>query len=186
MPAIEKKQELGSKNLESGSTVLFVAVVIMAFLVMVAFLLDIAGGLMLRNRLQTMADNGTDAGMNALSDLILAKALAHDPNPPDGTDPRSVLTDDDYRAILTDGRASIEPMVNDYIAKNPLPPAIIVKSTDIEYPNQQQINCAQPNQRQVELRVTIKATQPMLFEKIWNRSTNDLQASSWQTMNLCP
>ena len=165
---------------------LFVALVVMAFLVITAFLLDIAGGLMLHHRLQSMADQGADAGMNELSDFIVEKAKAREPNAPDGTDPRTVLTDEDRQAILVEGRARIEPVVREYIGKNPLPDAVVLQSKDVQFPVKQQVDCAEPDQQQVELRVTLKATQPMLFEKIWNRANTDLQASSWQTMKLCP
>ncbi|MDO8617301.1 MAG: hypothetical protein Q7N87_00170 [Candidatus Uhrbacteria bacterium] len=185
MSAIGKKQESRIRNLEAGSALLFVVVVLMAFLTMTAFLLDRASGLMIRNHLQAMADSGANAGMVALSDLMVEKAEAREPNAPDDTDPRSVLTDEDRQAMLVEGEPRVKQAVTDYVEKNRVLYNITLDSVDIQYPMQQQIDCGSSDKQTANLRVTVKYTHPILFEKILDGKNTLLTAASWQTMNLC-
>lgn len=167
-----------------GSTMVLVAVVLAAILTVTAFLVDAAAVYVTQARLYNLADAGADAGSAKLADLIIEKALDHEPNPPDDADPRSYLTEEDRQAILTDPR--VIATARDYVEKNRAPYQLNLSEVDVRYPAEPVV-CGGVGQKSAEIRVTIGHTQSFLLGRLLNgQEATSLKAEARQFINLCP
>jgi hypothetical protein len=163
-----------------------VVMLLAGFLVLVAFLLDVASSFVTRARLLNMADSSVDAGMAVLSDLIIERAVERNPNPPAGTNPLSVLTEGDRSAIVGDAR--VRAAVVDYVERNRSPYGITLDATDILYPKNTTFSAAcTSTERKVELEVTVRDTHPFFFSSFLNTgATTSLAETSTKSIQLCP
>ena len=161
-----------------------VAVILAASLTVTAFLVDAAAAYVTQARLYNLADAGADAGSATLGDLIIEKALAREPNPPEGADPTSYLTEEDRQAILTDAR--VASAARNYVEQNRAPYQLVLNEVDVRYPVQPVV-CGAGGQRLAEILVTVRRTQPFLLGRLLNgRESTGLAAEARQFISLCP
>lgn len=167
-----------------GSTTLFVAVVLMGILVASAFLIDAGAAYATHARMQTFADAGADAGATRLADAVVERAIAREPNPSDGTDPRTVLTAEDRAAILAD--ASVAAAARDYVERNRAAYAATLDTVDVTYPTRS-VDCGDGTLRDAELRVTVRRNHPFVLGALLNGNTGTaLVADALRSVRLCP
>jgi hypothetical protein len=183
-------QRVAKKNHPRGATLVVVAVLMAAFLVFTAFVIDIAAAYVLRARLYNVADTAVDAGMATVSDLIIEFAEAREPNPEDGTDPLTVLTDEDRSAIISDTR--VQTAVETYLESNLASygqARTTLTSEEITFPANTLFNadCSVQNEQFVDLEVVIEMQHTYLLSGILTEETNiDLSATSIKTIRICP
>lgn len=170
-----------------GNTMVIVVMLLAGFLVLVAFLMDVASTFVTRARLLNMADSAVDAGMAVVSDLIIERATERNPNPPAGTNPLSVLTEGDRSAIVGDAR--VRAAAVDFVERNRAPYGITLDTTDILYPKNTTFSaaCTNPSLKKIELEVTVRDTHPFFFSNILNTAaTTSLAETSIKAIQLCP
>lgn len=162
-----------------GSTTLFVAVLLMGILAASAFVIDAAAAYVTRARMLSIADAGADAGARRLVDAIVEYATARDPNPPDGTDPTTMLMEDDRAAIL----ASARDAALDYTERNRAASGAVLDRQDAEY--RYVVDCS--SVRDAELLVTVRRNHPLLLGVLLNgRTRTGLTADALRIVRLCP
>jgi Flp pilus assembly protein TadG len=175
---------------QSGMTLAVVAVVITVFLLLCAFLIDIASGLAVRNRLQVMSDTAADAGMVALGDYIVQLAEAERSRYPrrwrSETNPLRILTNADRQALLVSGRGRVESAIRANLSQNQAANRISVSTVEITYPVRSSVDCSSVEGSSVQLRLRLATSHPLLFESLWRRNRALLDVTSLQLMRVCP
>ncbi len=167
-----------------GSTTVFVAVTLSGILALSAFVIDAAGAYATSARLQNFVDAGVDAGAARLSDRLVELAVAREPDPPEGADPRDYLTETDRQTILAD--PSIAETVRDYIERNRAPYGITLDAVEVDYPVNQ-VSCADVAPQNAEVRATIRKNQPFILGTLLNgNESTGLSASAIRVLRLCP
>lgn len=167
-----------------GSTMIFVAVILAAILTLTAFVIDAAAAYVTHARLYNLVDAGADAASATLSDIIVEKALANEPNPPDGADPRDYLTEEDRQSIITDPR--VAQTARDYVEQNRALYQLSLAEINVDYPVNPVV-CGEGGQGQAEIQVTVHHTQPFLLGRLLNgNEATSLEAKARQFISLCP
>lgn len=165
-----------------GSTTLFVAVVLMGILVASAFLIDAGAAYATHARMQAFADAGADAGAATIADVIVEFAEQRETNPPEGTDPTTVLTEEDRTAILADAR--IVAAARDYVERNRIAYNATLDEVLPEYPYRP-VDCS--SVRSAEIRMTVRRNHPFVLGTLLNGTIGTtLVADALRSVRLCP